>query len=208
MLQIKINSSTILPMRPNAPATFGSPDVPHGTDSCIVKALKVARSNGHNVPAPPTFSEEEVSALIANQESLITVLERDIKDQEGKVIGQNEITDEYLQMFKPSEAEIEAEYYDISTNENGEEVKTPKKANSNDPMEFGAPADLYANLAAAEVALTARLKNELAKRYIDMAIDECLLVPELSEEFKAQFELISTDEPVSAPAEPSEPEED
>lgn len=193
MLTIKINNISILPMRPNAPATFGDADVPHGTDSCIVKALKVARSNGHNVPAPPTFSEEEISALIANQESLITVLERDVKDNEGKVIGQNEITDEFLQMFKPTADEIEAEYYDITTNEAGEEVKTPKKAVSNDPMMFGAPSDLYANIAAAEVALTARLKNELAKRYIDMAIDECLIVPELSEEFKAQFELISTD---------------
>ena len=190
MIQIKIDDKVILPMRPDAPATFGDADVPHGTDSCIVKALKVARSNGHNVPAPPQFTEEEVSALIAKQESLITVIERDIVDGQGNVIGQNEITDEYLQMFKPTAAEIEAEYYDISTNEMGEVTKTPKKAVSNDPMMFVNDADLYADLAAAEVALTARLKNELAKRYIDKAIDECLLVPELSEEFKAQFELI------------------
>jgi len=193
MLTIKINNLNILPMRPNAPATFGSPDVPHGTDSCIVKALKVARSNGHKVPMPPTFSEDEVSALVAEQESLITILERDITDGEGKVIGQNEITDEYLQMFKPTEAEIEAEYYDISTNEKGKVTKTPKKATSNDPMMMHNEVDLYADLAAAEVALTARLKNELAKRYIDKAIDECLLVPELSEEFKAQFELIEVE---------------
>ena len=190
MLAIKVNNIQITPMRPDAPNMFSSPDVPHGTDSCIVKALKVARSNGHNVPAPPQFTEDEVSVLIAEQEAKITVIERDIKDQEGKVIGQNEITDEYLQMFKPTVAEIEAEYYDISTNEMGEVTKTPKKAVSNDPMMFGNDADLYSDLAAAEVALTARLKNELAKRYIDKAIDECLLVPELSEEFKAQFELI------------------
>lgn len=195
MLQIKINDLSILPMRPDAPTKlFSSEDVPHGTDSCIVKALKVARSNGHNVPAPPTFNEEEISALIANQESLITVLERDITDGEGNITGQNEITDEFLQMFKPTAAEIEAEYYDITTNEMGEEVKTPKKATSNDPMMMhGDAADLYADLAAAEVALTARLKSELAKRYIDKAIDECLLVPALSEEFKAQFELIEVE---------------
>lgn len=194
MLSIKINDITLTPMRPESPdKMFSSEDVPHGTDSCIVKALKVARSNGHNVPAPPSFSEDEVNALIAEQEAKITVLERDITDGEGKVTGQNEITDEFLQMFKPTTAEIEAEYYDISTNEMGEVTKTPKKATSNDPMMFGDAADLYANLAAAEVALTARLKNELAKRYIDKAIDECLLVPELSEEFKAQFELIEVE---------------
>jgi hypothetical protein len=182
-------------MRPDAPEKlFSSEDVPHGTDSCIVKALKVARSNGHNLPAPPTFSEEEISALVAEQEAKITVLERDITDGEGKVIGQNEITDEYLQMFKPTSDEIEAEYYDISTSEMGEVTKTPKKATSNDPMMMHNAADLYADLAAAEVALTARLKNELAKRYIDKAIDECLLVPELSDEFKDQFELIEVED--------------
>lgn len=185
MLNITYNNVTVNPQRPEAQAkTFSSADVTHGTDSCIVKACKVANSNGLSWPMPPAFTPEEVEAFVAAKKAEIEILP--LLDGEGNPISygmHNENVTE-LQILEPNAEAIEAEYYEDPK----AEVKVPKKASSFEPMMHEA-SDLYADLDAAKAGLIDKQKQERAEALISKAISECLIVPELSEEFKAQFTL-------------------
>ena len=69
----------------------------------------------------------------------------------------------------------------------------PRMKQSMFPMMPGKEEQMYADLAACKLALTVKAKEECAQRLLDHAVNECLIVPELSEEFKAQFELIEVE---------------
>ena len=198
MLAIKINNTYITPMRPDAPNMFSSPDVPHGTDSCIVKALKVAASNGIQVPTPPAFTKEELAAHKAAFLATVTVLP--LFDGEGNKIDRMFSAQKQNEILEIDDETVKKEFYSNyplptvpSFDAEGKpvvaELKPRMKASGMMPM-MGKEEQMYADLAACKLALTAKAKEECAQRLLDHAVNECLIVPELSDEFKAQFELI------------------
>lgn len=191
MLQIKINASTILPMRSDAPEkTFSSSDVPHGTQSVVYKAIKVYNSNGGNVPLP-TFSEDEIAAHKAAFLATVEVLP--LADSEGNAIDYLNIGVAENQVLEPTEAEVEAEYYAPVDEANPEAVRTPKMVSNFSIDLHGESTPLYADLAACKSAMIEARKDACAQRLLDKAVEECLIVPELSEDFMAQFELIEVE---------------
>lgn len=191
MLTIKINNSSIMPMRPDAPNTFGSNDVPHGTDSCIVKAIKVYNSNGNTPRIPvPSFTEEEVAEMIETQKANIVMLP--LLDEEGEAIDYTFVDVKEDEILEPTEDEVGKEFYEVFPAEMGKEL-VAKKVTIFDPM-MNSEVQKYVDLAAAKEALIEAKKQESAERIITRKIDECILVPELDEDFKAQFELIEVAE--------------
>lgn len=201
MLAIKVNNIQVTPMRPDAPNMFSSADVPHGTDSCIVKALKVLASNGHNVPAVPTFTEAEKKAHF--DAFLATVEVLPLKDEEGNLINRQFAAIAPNQIVEIDEEAVKKEFYsnyplptvpelDAEGKPVVAELK-PRMKQSMFPMMPGKEEQMYADLAACKLSLTAKAKEECAKRLLDHAVAECLIVPELSDEFKAQFEQIQVE---------------
>lgn len=177
MLQVTFGNITINPQRPEAPVkTFSSTDVPHGTNSVIVKACKVARLNGHTFPAAPEFTPEEKAALVSTKKALITVLP--LADEDGNPI----IPSTELELSEASDKEVRAEFYvDPSA-----DPLVPKTVE--DPIRMK-KTQKYVDLAAAKAFLEDKAKQERAEYLVSRDIDECLVVPPLSDDFKAQFTL-------------------
>jgi len=199
MLSIKIDNKIILPMRPDAPAkTFGSADVPHGTQSVLYKAIKVHNSNGGNAPLPQ-FTKEELAAHQAAFLATVTVLP--LKDGEGNDIDYQMTQPKANEIMEIDEEAVKKEFYSnypLSTvpefDAEGKpvvaELKPRMSEGFNTMMPGMAQTQKYADLAACKVALTATAKDECAKRMLDHAVDQCLIVPELSQEFMEQFEMV------------------
>ena len=193
MLHIKINNSTVLPMRPDAPdKLFSSPDVPSGTNSCIVKALRVYNSNNpQNRVAVPELSEEELDFYREDFLSRIEVLP--LKDAEGADIDYSFATQDMNQVLEISDEEVSAEYYENYSDDMPEAELKPRMQPADD-FDFMAPAEpqpMYSSLADCKAALTQKRAEERAQQMLDHAVAECLIVADLSPEFKAQFELIN-----------------
>jgi hypothetical protein len=191
MLHIKVNGMTILPMRPDSPVkTFGSEDVPHGTQSVLYRAIQVHNSNGGTPRIGlPSFTEEELNVHKELFAETVEVLP--LFDEEG-----NEISYETLepnQILEIDEITVKKEFYSNFSEEVPAEELTPRTVRAEDPM-MGQEVQAYVDLAACKEALTATAISECAQRLLDRAVEECLIVPELSEEFKAQFELIEVEE--------------
>jgi len=194
MLNITYNNVTVNPQRPEAQAkTFSSADVPHGTDSCIVKACKVANSNGLSWPMPPEFTAEEKAAFIASVKAEIQHSAVMVGEGEEQVATNKVIVGERDEMGNGVEIDFDAiETKDkldtlmglspVSSKLKEGEAQTQL---SNDPMHL----ESYLDLEAAKAKLIDDEKQRQAEEAIAYRIDQCLIVPELSEEFKAQFTL-------------------
>ncbi len=187
MLQISYNNISINPQRPDAPEkTFASVDVPHGTDSCYVKACKVARSNGFDWPMAPEFSAEEKAALIASVKAEIThsvVMETVGEEQvpTNKVsIGEVIIDFDAIETKDKLDALMGLSPVSSQLKEGESQVQL-----SNDPMHF----ESYLDLESAKAKLIDDEKQRQAEEAIAYRLDQCLIVPTLSDEFKAQFVL-------------------
>jgi len=218
MIQIKFNNKIVMPMRADDPNTFASSDVPHGTDSCIYKAAKILRSQGEAISLP-TFTQEEIDAQVADKKALVSMLP--LLDEDGEVIRYDNIGN--LEFIEPSDEEVKKEFYsnyplngrmiekEIELlDEDGEQVlddegnvtmvmtmeheelkpRTVSKANEMGMVE---EAQKYVDEAAAKAALIDDQKQNLAEASVGNAIDNCLVVPILSDDFKNQFEVENVD---------------
>lgn len=203
MLSIKIDNKTILPMRPDAPVkTFGSPDVPHGTQSVYYKAIKVYNSNGGNIPLP-TFTKEELASHKAAFLATVEVLP--LKDSEGNLINRSFTSQTPNQILEIDEETVKKEFYsnyplptvpefDAEGKPVAQELKPRMKEGFGMMLGMpGAQTQKYADLAACKVALTEKAKDECAQRLLDHAVEQCLIVPELTQEFMDQFDAIQVE---------------
>lgn len=203
MLQIKSNNKIVTPMRPDAPNTFGSQDVPHGTDSCIYKAAKVLASNGANIDLPK-FTDEEVQAMVEAQKANVVMLP--LKNEDGEVI-RYDILPSDMHFVEPNDEEVKKEYYSnyplrqkFSTKIEKQEVdgkmvdvtvqvESVLEVRQSEPDEFGKTEDKYANLDACKEAIIENKKQVLAESKVNHRIEQCLDVPVLDDDFKSRFEI-------------------
>lgn len=182
MLNVQLDNITVNPQRTEAPVkTFASSDVPSGTDSVIYKAAKALKAHGAALTVPvPEFTKEEKETLVADKKASLSVAER--IDGAGNKVLVTDLSEN--QFFAPTEAEIDDKY--LAPIAAPGEDRQPKK--STDIMKVG--QDLFASREEARQSLIDEKAQQIAEREIDRAIGECLIVPELSEEFKAQFTTI------------------
>lgn len=193
MLIIKHSNITVNPQRPDAPTkTFGSEDVPHGTDSVMYKAAKIlVREHKANLSLP-TFKPEEIKAKIAAKKSVLTVTQ----------LTENE---ELTQKFEIKDGNTSIGVFDLSTKDMLDKIdelmgKYPvrsqlkpgeeqKQKTSMPGMLHGMPGSqtYCATEQAAKDKILDEKKDLIAKYIVEKRIAECLDVPELSAEFKAQF---------------------
>lgn len=187
MLIISYNNITINPQRPDAPSkTFSSVDVPHGTDSCYVKACKVAQSNGFNWPMPPEFSAEEKAALIASVKAEIqhsTVMET--IDEEQVPTNKVLVGEEFVIDFDAVEIKDKLDTL-MGLSPISSQLK-PGETQTQLPSDHMMQS--FLDLEAAKAKLIDDEKQRQAEEAIKYRLDQCLIVPTLSEEFKAQFVL-------------------
>lgn len=190
--QISYNGITVLPMRPEYDKlSFSSPDVPHGTDAVYYKAAKILRHEHKQAISLPTFTAEEIASMKSDKESNLTVSE--VMDGENGT-----------GVFEVKEGETVHVSYskDMFSQEIGELMKIYLVS---DPMLLGSSEQKaevregdknwkFADEDAAFQSILAEKKTAIASSLIDKAIDECLIVPTLSDEWKAQFTLTEVPE--------------
>jgi len=168
------SNKQVTAMRPEYSAlSFSSPDVPHGTDSVYYKAAKVLLGNGEAISLPQ-FTQEEKQALIEAKLPSLSV--QALLDGEGNPVNLM-FLDMTNKVMEPTEAEVDVEF---------------AKKTSSMPMMLETPK--YATRELAKDALIAERKLSLATSLVEQAIEQCLVVPTLSDAFKAQFEVVETPE--------------
>ena len=170
-------------MRPEyAAKSFGSPDVPHGTDSVLYKAAKVLKHEHKQAISLPMFTAEEITALKTSKEASLAISEVTVdaigtgtfEIKEGDVVHasytkqacQQEI-DELMKVYLVDDM--------MQSREEKAEVREGDKT-----WKFATEADAF-------TAVLNKNKTVIAASLIDKAIDDCCIVPALSDEWKAQF---------------------
>lgn len=200
--QISFNGFSVLPMRPEYDKlSFGSADVPHGTDSVYYKAAKILVTEcRQNIPLPMFTAEEIADKKTAKVAALSLFV---VLDGEGNPTGVtelklgSEVLAEFTQAQFTSEIKELRRIYLVDGAMLGmqQEVKAPVDAQGNIVPEFDNFGQeivrnwKFADDAAAYASILDGQKVTMASFLVDKAIEQCLEVPTLSAEFKALFTL-------------------
>jgi hypothetical protein len=215
MLQITLNNITVNPQRPDAPkASFGSQDVPHGTHSVIYKAAKHLITEHQAAIALPVFTKEQIAERVALQASKLSFIDLehehidqsipshlqvkltppDAKQIKAKLDELNGYTDEqvasYIMQHSKPETTKDGVVTPAVTVTEADAIKALGKPSF--AMMPGMPAPAANTLASAEAALKEEIVQTTAKYQVAYIIDQCLEVPELSDEFIALFTKTET----------------
>ena len=197
MLQVIYKGNHILPMRPEATdKTFGSSDVPHGTDSVIYKAARHLNENhGANISIP-AFTEEQVKARIEIQKAKLSFLEiEETLDSSIEFHLQTKLAPPTAAAVK-SHLDSMRGFSDMDIKSYIQKHSMPEKPVTEAqaiealrkpgvPPAMSKPA--LPTLAEAEVALKEVMKSDMAKAQVKFIHDNCLEVPELTEAFVDLF---------------------
>lgn len=191
MLHVKFQDKVVNPQRPEAPEkTFSSQDVPHGTDSVIYKAAKILLQNHPGLPITlPFFKPEEIQAMIEAKKSEITVSQV-LKDEQPTSEYEIKHGDKVFVKIDLSTPDMLDKIDELMGKEPVRSKLQPgeeQKQKASDPMLSGATTFCSTEQEAKEKIL-AEYKHNVAKSIVEKRIEECLDVPQLSDEFKAQFE--------------------
>ena len=163
MLTIVYDNLSVTPMRPEKNKTFSSEDVPHGTNSVYIKAASILSRSHGKNISIPQFSKTEKDAMIAARKLSISAVSE---------LSNPKVSDlEQVEILNPTSEEILEEF--------------SKKDDRN--------RSLYINEEAAETSLIDTRKTELATLYVNERIKQFLDVPEITDEWKAQFTTKESD---------------
>lgn len=164
LLQVSYNNKAVLPMRPEHPTkSYSSSDVPHGTNSVIYRAACELISMGAQLQVPLPVFTQEEIDQLVEQEMENIQVYK--REELDSLIQQNPAILDTNFVLEPTEEEMAAFHY------------LPMLLSEEDR----------------KAAVINEKKRELAKMIVQKKIQDCLLVPNLSEEFKAQFQLTEFD---------------
>lgn len=207
ILIINFDGASVTPMRPESPVkTFSSDDVPSGTDSVYVKAARLLQhSAGKTLTvAIPQFTQSEIDSKIATKKAAITAVDT-LTDESLPILEQTEVlnpTGVEIQAridtergFTESKAQQMLDLYNhtpTGTDENGEPAFVDPQRTLDEQKDLLRKRDngaIVPDLTVQEAtdAIIDERKQALAELQVKMIIDQCLEVPELSQDFKDQF---------------------
>ena len=119
LLQVKFDGTTVCALRPeHSTKTFGSADVPKGTESVIYKAAKllVHSQNKSLTVGLPSFSSDDLASKVTTKKAALTavapgeVIYDSTNDMTGTISTYDETLDilDQTKVLKPTTAEIQA----------------------------------------------------------------------------------------------------
>ena len=199
MLALKHNDITVTPMRPEYSAkSFSSNDVPHGTDSVYYKAAMVLNQNHAANIGLPQFTADQIVSMNAAKQALITVVDFTEVDEDGNLVNDRMTVDMSLKVEAASTEELQIELNLMVSDPMSMNQQVPKYAFARTKSEgmMGQQVPLSAEeladaqepfVAQAKAVVETAKKADLAKHLVQRDIDQCLVVPTITAEFKALF---------------------
>lgn len=189
MLIVKYQNSSINAQRPEAPTkTFGSDDCPHGTDSVMYKAAKVLKQNNPALNIMlPTFKPEEITAKIAAKKAEL-VVSQVMKDEEPTQEFEIKLGSDVLCKVDLGSKESLDKIDELMGKEPVRSMLKSGEEQKQKVSMMGMPGQTFcATEQEAKDKILDEKKDIVAKSIVEKRIEECLDVPTLSDEFKAQF---------------------